>query len=71
MDDTPPAEKFFNEIYSVFLRWWEESDLDEDEMAGLATQAIEKFTMRNMAMSLLARCQKMEWILPTALTRSH
>jgi|11BtaG_2_1085332.scaffolds.fasta_scaffold90905_2 hypothetical protein len=44
IDDTPPAEKFFNEIYSVFLRWWEESDLDEEDMAGLATQAIEKFT---------------------------
>lgn len=44
IDDTPPAEKFFNEIYSVFLRWWEESDLDEDEMASLATQATEKFT---------------------------
>ena len=42
--ETPPAEKFFNELYSCFLRWWEESDLEEEDMISVGTQVIERFS---------------------------
>ena len=42
--EIPPAEQFFNELYSCFLRWWEESDLDEEDMVSIATNVVERFT---------------------------
>lgn len=42
---TIPAEKQFeNELSSCFQRWYEESDLDELEMAEIAIQVIDRFT---------------------------
>ena len=38
-----PAEQFANELMSVFIRWYEESDLDDDEMAATAGQVIDQF----------------------------
>ena len=43
-EDPPPAEKFFNELYSCFLRWWEESDLEEEDMISVGTQVMERFS---------------------------
>lgn len=38
------AEKQFeNELSSVFVRWWEESDLDELEMARIAVKVVDRF----------------------------
>lgn len=34
---------FEDELSSVFVRWWEESDLDENEMAQIALTVIERF----------------------------
>jgi hypothetical protein len=42
-EEIGPGEQFYNEIYNVFLRWWEESDLDEDDMRAISMQAVEKF----------------------------
>lgn len=42
-DDTPPAEKFKNEVYAVLLRWWEESDLDEMDMGQAMLELVEEF----------------------------
>ena len=39
----PPIEKFKNEIKSVFLRWWEESDLDEKDMGYAIIEVTEEF----------------------------
>lgn len=36
-------EQFENELSSLFTRWWEESDLDEEEMAVLSIRVIERF----------------------------
>jgi len=36
-------EMFKREISAVFVRWWEESDLDEVEMAEAAMDVIDKF----------------------------
>lgn len=41
--DVPPLEQFKNEVHSVFLRWWEESDLDEKDMALAILQLTEEF----------------------------
>ena len=38
-----PIEQFENEVSALFVRWWEESDLDEDEMAHAAVSVIERF----------------------------
>jgi len=38
-----PAVQFERELSSVFVRWWEESDLDETDMAGIALGVIERF----------------------------
>ena len=43
MKDIGPAEKFQNELLSVFMRWWEESDLDELEMSRVAIDVVERF----------------------------
>ena len=41
--DKPPAEKFADEILSVCLRWWEESDLDVDDIYNYAEYAAQCF----------------------------
>lgn len=38
-----PIEQFENEVSSLFVRWWEESDLDEEEMSLAAVNVIERF----------------------------
>jgi hypothetical protein len=38
-----PQMQFENEVSALFTRWWEESDLDEDEMAHAAINVIERF----------------------------
>ena len=38
-----PIEQFENEVSSLFVRWWEESDLDEEEMAQATISVIERF----------------------------
>lgn len=35
--------QFENEVSALFTRWWEESDLDEEEMAQAAINVIERF----------------------------
>ena len=42
--DIGPADKFAEEILSVCLRWWEESDLDEDMMYAYGEAALKAFT---------------------------
>ena len=41
--DKPPILKFSDELLSVFSRWFEESDLDEMEMAEAAVAVINSF----------------------------
>jgi hypothetical protein len=41
--DLAPLDKFKNEVYSVLLRWWEESDLDEIDMGKAMLELVEKF----------------------------
>ena len=36
-------DKFKNEVHSVLLRWWEESDLDEIDMGQVLLQLVEEF----------------------------
>lgn len=38
-----PQMQFENEVSALFTRWWEESDLDEEEMAQAAINVIERF----------------------------
>ena len=38
-----PAEMFEHELSAVFIRWWEESDLDEAEMAEISLIVVERF----------------------------
>ena len=38
-----PIEQFENEVSALFVRWWEESDLVEEEMAHAAISVIERF----------------------------
>ena len=38
-----PEEQFENEMSAVFVRWWEESDLDELQMSHIAVGVIERF----------------------------
>ena len=42
-DDSSPVEKFKTEVYSVLLRWWEESDLDEMDMGQAMLDLVEEF----------------------------
>lgn len=42
--DIGPAEKFADEIIAVCMRWWEESDLDEDTMYAYGEAALNQFT---------------------------
>jgi hypothetical protein len=41
--DPGPREKFKVELRSVFLRWWDESDLDEMDMRDAALEVIKEF----------------------------
>ena len=43
-----PAEQFANELMSVFIRWYEESDLDDDDMAEAALQVIDQFCGKSL-----------------------
>lgn len=43
LPDKGPGQKFEHELSAVFVRWWEESDLDETEMADIAIGVIERF----------------------------
>lgn len=36
-------EMFEHELSAVFVRWWEESDLDELQMSQIAIDVIERF----------------------------
>ena len=36
-------DKFKNEVHSVLLRWWEESDLDEIDMGQVLLQLVDEF----------------------------
>ena len=36
-------EMFKHELSAVFVRWWEESDLDELEMSRIAIEVTERF----------------------------
>lgn len=38
-----PEEMFETELSSVFVRWWEESDLDELIMSQIAIEVVERF----------------------------
>jgi hypothetical protein len=38
-----PEKQFENELSAVFVRWWEESDLDELEMARIAVIVVDRF----------------------------
>ncbi len=38
-----PEEMFEHELSAVFVRWWEESDLDELQMSQIAINVIERF----------------------------
>ena len=38
-----PEDQFEHELSNVFIRWFEESDLDEDTMAEVAIEVIERF----------------------------
>jgi hypothetical protein len=36
-------EQFEHELSNVFVRWWEESDLDEIDMSEIAIEVVERF----------------------------
>lgn len=36
-------KQFENELSAVFVRWWEESDLDEADMAEIAMLVVDRF----------------------------
>ena len=38
-----PEEMFGHELSAVFVRWWEESDLDELQMSEIGMEVIERF----------------------------
>ena len=42
MPDTAPKEKFKNELRSVYTRWLEESDLDEQDMLEATSELIDE-----------------------------
>ena len=42
-DVKTPEEQFEHELSNVFVRWWEESDLDELEMSQIAIEVVERF----------------------------
>ena len=38
-----PNKQFENELSAVFVRWWEESDIDEFEMGQIALGVVDRF----------------------------
>jgi hypothetical protein len=38
-----PEKQFENELSAVFVRWWEESDIDEFEMGQIALTVVDRF----------------------------
>ena len=38
-----PQKQFENELSAVFVRWWEESDIDEMDMARIAVKVVDRF----------------------------
>jgi len=38
-----PLKQFENELSAVFVRWWEESDIDDLDMARVAVKVIDRF----------------------------
>ena len=38
-----PNKQFENELSAVFVRWWEESDIDEFEMGQIALTVVDRF----------------------------
>ena len=47
-DDEAPVEKFKREIKAVFLRWWEESDLDEVDMGSAMLEVTREFCAKSI-----------------------
>lgn len=43
MPESAPLDQFKNEIKAVFIRWWEESDLDENDMALAIVEVTEEW----------------------------
>ena len=41
-NEEAPVEKFKNEVRSLFLRWWHESDLDDLEMSRAVVQVTQE-----------------------------
>lgn len=38
-----PEQMFEHELSAVFVRWWEEADMDDSQMAEIAMDVIERF----------------------------
>ena len=38
-----PFKQFENELSAVFVRWWEESDIDDLDMARIAVKVVDRF----------------------------
>ena len=38
-----PLKQFENELSAVFVRWWEESDIDDLDMARIAVKVVDRF----------------------------
>ena len=38
-----PEQMFEHELSAVFVRWWEEADLDDSQMAEIAMDVVERF----------------------------
>ena len=38
-----PLKQFENELSAVFVRWWEESDIEDADMAEIALMVIDRF----------------------------
>jgi hypothetical protein len=47
-DQEGPAQQFANELMSVFMRWYEESDLDDEDMEDTANFVIHQFCGKNL-----------------------
>tara|TARA_Y100001963_G_scaffold62257_1_gene86887 strand:- start:1917 stop:2108 length:192 start_codon:yes stop_codon:yes gene_type:complete len=46
MDDTPEdraQQQFANELLAVFMRWYEESDLDDQDMYEVGIHVLDQF----------------------------
>jgi hypothetical protein len=38
-----PLKQFENELSAVFVRWWEESDIEDLDMARIAVKVVDRF----------------------------